>query len=195
MGEVGLRCGCGFSEGAEPPLLTLLLLTPPFPLRSQAQAAPVGAAAAAVGGSPVGGACPPPKWRSCSSAWPRASRNAGCWRRRYWEETGRDWGGGGGITADTPPPFLSFYPPPQVRHLEVSSASMAEDLCRKSAIIQSFVRDSRLGESGTPPPTPPPHFKPPPCSPRLPVPPPQRRRDPPVPPGGARGRARRVCGR
>ncbi|XP_039235340.1 GRIP1-associated protein 1 [Pipra filicauda] len=32
----------------------------------------------------------------------------------------------------------------KVRHLEVSSASMAEDLCRKSAIIQSFVRDSRL---------------------------------------------------
>ncbi|XP_041268405.1 GRIP1-associated protein 1-like [Onychostruthus taczanowskii] len=31
----------------------------------------------------------------------------------------------------------------KVRHLEVSSASMAEDLCRKSAIIQSFVRDSR----------------------------------------------------
>lgn len=36
--------------------------------------------------------------------------------------------------------------PSQVRHLEVSSASMAEDLCRKSAIIESFVRDSRLGE-------------------------------------------------
>ncbi|XP_062368020.1 GRIP1-associated protein 1 [Cinclus cinclus] len=41
----------------------------------------------------------------------------------------------------------------KVRHLEVSSASMAEDLCRKSAIIQSFVRDSRteaVGPSGPP---------------------------------------------
>ncbi|KAM9207958.1 LOW QUALITY PROTEIN: GRIP1-associated protein 1 [Leptosomus discolor] len=38
----------------------------------------------------------------------------------------------------------------KVRHLEVSSASMAEDLCRKSAIIQSFVRDSRL-EAAAPP--------------------------------------------
>ncbi|KAM8985967.1 GRIP1-associated protein 1 isoform 3-T3 [Ara ararauna] len=36
----------------------------------------------------------------------------------------------------------------KVRHLEVSSASMAEDLCRKSAIIQSFVRDSRLEAAG-----------------------------------------------
>ncbi|XP_054151336.1 GRIP1-associated protein 1, partial [Melozone crissalis] len=35
-----------------------------------------------------------------------------------------------------------------VRHLEVSSASMAEDLCRKSAIIQSFVRDSRTEAAG-----------------------------------------------
>ncbi|XP_075268090.1 GRIP1-associated protein 1 isoform X4 [Opisthocomus hoazin] len=38
----------------------------------------------------------------------------------------------------------------KVRHLEVSSASMAEDLCRKSAIIQSFVRDSRLEAAGPP---------------------------------------------
>ncbi|XP_032297597.1 LOW QUALITY PROTEIN: GRIP1-associated protein 1 [Coturnix japonica] len=37
-----------------------------------------------------------------------------------------------------------------VRHLEVSSASMAEDLCRKSAIIESFVRDSRLEAAGPP---------------------------------------------
>ncbi|XP_030825654.1 LOW QUALITY PROTEIN: GRIP1-associated protein 1-like, partial [Camarhynchus parvulus] len=36
----------------------------------------------------------------------------------------------------------------KVRHLEVSSASMAEDLCRKSAIIQSFVRDSRTEAAG-----------------------------------------------
>nr|XP_041567840.1 GRIP1-associated protein 1 [Taeniopygia guttata] len=36
----------------------------------------------------------------------------------------------------------------KVRHLEVSSASMAEDLCRKSAIIQSFVRDSRTEVAG-----------------------------------------------
>ncbi|XP_064593019.1 GRIP1-associated protein 1 [Zonotrichia leucophrys gambelii] len=36
----------------------------------------------------------------------------------------------------------------KVRHLEVSSASMAEDLCRKSAIIQSFVRESRTEAAG-----------------------------------------------
>lgn len=42
----------------------------------------------------------------------------------------------------------------KVRHLEVSSASMAEDLCRKSAIIQSFVRDSRLEAAGPPGPPP-----------------------------------------
>ncbi|OWJ99498.1 GRIPAP1 [Cervus elaphus hippelaphus] len=32
----------------------------------------------------------------------------------------------------------------QVKHLEVSSASMAEDLCRKSAIIETYVMDSRI---------------------------------------------------
>lgn len=35
---------------------------------------------------------------------------------------------------------------PQVKHLEVSSASMAEDLCRKSAIIETYVMDSRIGQ-------------------------------------------------
>lgn len=66
--------------------------------------------------------------------------------------------------------------PSQVRHLEVSSASMAEDLCRKSAIIESFVRDSRLGE---------PHPRSPPMPPpwgRAPHPshsPPQKLQDPP----------------
>lgn len=44
----------------------------------------------------------------------------------------------------------------QVKHLEVSSASMAEDLCRKSAIIETYVMDSRIGQylltSLTPPP-------------------------------------------
>nr|XP_034959181.1 GRIP1-associated protein 1-like [Zootoca vivipara] len=34
----------------------------------------------------------------------------------------------------------------KVKHLEVSSASMAEDLCRKSAIIETYVMDSRIGE-------------------------------------------------
>lgn len=34
----------------------------------------------------------------------------------------------------------------QVKHLEVSSASMAEDLCRKSAIIETYVMDSRIGQ-------------------------------------------------
>ncbi|KAH0628895.1 hypothetical protein JD844_010515 [Phrynosoma platyrhinos] len=34
----------------------------------------------------------------------------------------------------------------EVKHLEVSSASMAEDLCRKSAIIETYVMDSRIGE-------------------------------------------------
>ncbi|XP_053908197.1 GRIP1-associated protein 1-like isoform X2 [Cuculus canorus] len=38
----------------------------------------------------------------------------------------------------------------KVRHLELSGASMADDLCRKSAIIQSFVRDTRL-EAAAPP--------------------------------------------
>ncbi|XP_016832466.1 GRIP1-associated protein 1 isoform X15 [Cricetulus griseus] len=33
----------------------------------------------------------------------------------------------------------------KVKHLEVSSASMAEDLCRKSAIIETYVMDSRIG--------------------------------------------------
>ncbi|XP_059535644.1 GRIP1-associated protein 1 isoform X4 [Myotis daubentonii] len=32
----------------------------------------------------------------------------------------------------------------KVKHLEVSSASMAEDLCRKSAIIETYVMDSRI---------------------------------------------------
>ncbi|KAM3847267.1 GRIP1-associated protein 1 isoform 5-T6 [Vipera latastei] len=36
----------------------------------------------------------------------------------------------------------------KVKHLEVSSASMAEDLCRKSAIIETYVMDSRIDVSG-----------------------------------------------
>ncbi|XP_061470250.1 GRIP1-associated protein 1 isoform X2 [Rhineura floridana] len=36
----------------------------------------------------------------------------------------------------------------KVKHLEVSSASMAEDLCRKSAIIEMYVMDSRIDVSG-----------------------------------------------
>lgn len=35
----------------------------------------------------------------------------------------------------------------KVKHLEVSSASMAEDLCRKSAIIETYVMDSRIGHT------------------------------------------------
>lgn len=38
----------------------------------------------------------------------------------------------------------------KVKHLEVSSASMAEDLCRKSAIIETYVMDSRIGQCPTP---------------------------------------------
>lgn len=34
----------------------------------------------------------------------------------------------------------------QVKHLEVSCSSMAEDICRKSAIIETYVMDSRRGE-------------------------------------------------
>lgn len=34
----------------------------------------------------------------------------------------------------------------QVKHLEVSCSSMAEDICRKSAIIETYVMDSRIGE-------------------------------------------------
>ncbi|XP_072287857.1 GRIP1-associated protein 1 isoform X2 [Pyxicephalus adspersus] len=37
----------------------------------------------------------------------------------------------------------------KVKHLEVSSASMAEDLCRKSAIIETYVMDSRIDVSAT----------------------------------------------
>ncbi|KAM4695903.1 GRIP1-associated protein 1 isoform 2-T2 [Rhinophrynus dorsalis] len=37
----------------------------------------------------------------------------------------------------------------KVKHLEVSSASMAEDLCRKSAIIETYVMDSRIDVSTT----------------------------------------------
>ncbi|KAJ7317515.1 hypothetical protein JRQ81_003677 [Phrynocephalus forsythii] len=36
----------------------------------------------------------------------------------------------------------------KVKHLEVSSASMADDLCRKSAIIETYVMDSRIDVSG-----------------------------------------------
>ncbi|KAM5221895.1 GRIP1-associated protein 1 isoform 5-T5 [Ctenodactylus gundi] len=35
----------------------------------------------------------------------------------------------------------------KVKHLEVSSASMADDLCRKSAIIETYVMDSRIDVS------------------------------------------------
>uniref|UniRef100_A0A3B5AXC3 GRIP1 associated protein 1 n=1 Tax=Stegastes partitus TaxID=144197 RepID=A0A3B5AXC3_9TELE len=34
----------------------------------------------------------------------------------------------------------------KVKHLEVSCSSMAEDICRKSAIIETYVMDSRIGE-------------------------------------------------
>ncbi|KAM4663874.1 GRIP1-associated protein 1 isoform 1-T1 [Discoglossus pictus] len=37
----------------------------------------------------------------------------------------------------------------KVKHLEVSSASMADDLCRKSAIIETYVMDSRIDISAT----------------------------------------------
>ncbi|XP_053551484.1 GRIP1-associated protein 1 isoform X2 [Bombina bombina] len=36
----------------------------------------------------------------------------------------------------------------KVKHLEVSSASMADDLCRKSEIIETYVMDSRIDVSG-----------------------------------------------
>uniref|UniRef100_A0A8C9TX15 GRIP1 associated protein 1 n=1 Tax=Scleropages formosus TaxID=113540 RepID=A0A8C9TX15_SCLFO len=35
----------------------------------------------------------------------------------------------------------------KVKHLEVSCASMAEDICRKSAIIETYVMDSRIGKA------------------------------------------------
>uniref|UniRef100_A0A3Q4B5C3 Uncharacterized protein n=1 Tax=Mola mola TaxID=94237 RepID=A0A3Q4B5C3_MOLML len=37
----------------------------------------------------------------------------------------------------------------KVKHLEVSCSSMAEDICRKSAIIETYVMDSRIGHSGS----------------------------------------------
>ncbi|XP_035500255.1 GRIP1-associated protein 1 isoform X4 [Scophthalmus maximus] len=36
----------------------------------------------------------------------------------------------------------------KVKHLEVSCSSMAEDICRKSAIIETYVMDSRIDVSG-----------------------------------------------
>ena len=33
----------------------------------------------------------------------------------------------------------------QVKHLEVSCSSMADDICKKSAIIETYVMDSRIG--------------------------------------------------
>uniref|UniRef100_A0A671U5G5 GRIP1 associated protein 1 n=1 Tax=Sparus aurata TaxID=8175 RepID=A0A671U5G5_SPAAU len=36
----------------------------------------------------------------------------------------------------------------KVKHLEVSCSSMAEDICRKSAIIETYVMDSRIGSQG-----------------------------------------------
>uniref|UniRef100_A0AAQ6A3B6 GRIP1 associated protein 1 n=1 Tax=Amphiprion ocellaris TaxID=80972 RepID=A0AAQ6A3B6_AMPOC len=37
----------------------------------------------------------------------------------------------------------------KVKHLEVSCSSMAEDICRKSAIIETYVMDSRIGHGGS----------------------------------------------
>ncbi|MED6246285.1 GRIP1-associated protein 1, partial [Ataeniobius toweri] len=37
----------------------------------------------------------------------------------------------------------------KVKHLEVSCSSMAEDICRKSAIIETYVMDSRRDVSGS----------------------------------------------
>ncbi|XP_034088684.1 GRIP1-associated protein 1-like [Gymnodraco acuticeps] len=37
----------------------------------------------------------------------------------------------------------------KVKHLEVSCSSMAEDICRKSSIIETYVMDSRIGFSGS----------------------------------------------
>uniref|UniRef100_A0A673AF56 GRIP1 associated protein 1 n=1 Tax=Sphaeramia orbicularis TaxID=375764 RepID=A0A673AF56_9TELE len=36
----------------------------------------------------------------------------------------------------------------KVKHLEVSCSSMAEDICRKSSIIETYVMDSRIGSQG-----------------------------------------------
>ncbi|XP_055788432.1 GRIP1-associated protein 1-like isoform X3 [Salvelinus fontinalis] len=33
----------------------------------------------------------------------------------------------------------------KVKHLEVSCSSMADDICKKSAIIETYVMDSRIG--------------------------------------------------
>ncbi|KAG9332711.1 hypothetical protein JZ751_014810, partial [Albula glossodonta] len=35
----------------------------------------------------------------------------------------------------------------KVKHLEVSCSSMADDICKKSAIIETYVMDSRIGEA------------------------------------------------
>lgn len=41
---------------------------------------------------------------------------------------------------------LIFVLSVQVKHLEVSCASMADDICKKSAIIETYVMDSRRGK-------------------------------------------------
>ncbi len=41
---------------------------------------------------------------------------------------------------------LIFVRSVQVKHLEVSCASMADDICKKSAIIETYVMDSRRGK-------------------------------------------------
>lgn len=95
------------------------------------------------------------KWLSSFSAWQRRSRRNGCWRRRcllppclhlahHWLG---GWGGGGRwMCGWAPYNVRTFWAGLQVKHLEVSSASMAEDLCRKSAIIETYVMDSRIGQ-------------------------------------------------
>ncbi len=41
---------------------------------------------------------------------------------------------------------LIFVRSVQVKHLEVSCASMADDVCKKSSIIEMYVMDSRRGK-------------------------------------------------
>ncbi len=41
---------------------------------------------------------------------------------------------------------LIFVRSVQVKHLEVSCASMANDICKKSSIIEMYVMDSRRGK-------------------------------------------------
>ncbi|MBN3306718.1 GRAP1 protein, partial [Amia calva] len=65
-------------------------------------------------------------------------------RSHTWAETQRHPCGDTSLSLRPCSHFLS--PSLPVKHLEVSCSSMADDICKKSAIIETYVMDSRRGE-------------------------------------------------